>query len=220
MSSAGRGAVRQEHDYYVTPVPMIVDFLRVWHEDDPEARRACESGCVLDPCAGGNAAPVRWLYKPAKNGKSDEFVDVPPSRMSYPDALVRVVGAGVRLLTNDVREDSPASLHVDFVREPGALSGPFDVVMTNPPFALAMDVISVALGATRPGGFVVMFLRLNFLESDDRFEFFSERAPERVYVHHKRVGFIPGRKGQDSIAYAHMVWRAGRKSNHATLRVI
>jgi len=207
VSSTSRGANRQDNDYYVTPVSDVVDFLCAWLKDEPSVLPRLTSGRVLDPCAGGNARPVTWEYKPG------EHVRLPPTAMSYPEAIRKVVGRDPadRVITNDIRADSPAGMHLDFlgrdfIGELYLKGGEVDVVMTNPPFSRAMEIIQRAHTLTAAGGYVVMLLRLNFFGSDKRFDFFRNNMPYRTYVHHKRMGFLPDGK-TDSIEYMHAVWR-------------
>lgn len=213
MSSTNRGAARQPLDYYATRPDDIVPFLRAWAEDEPTA----VIQTVLDPCAGGNVKEVQWQFKdPTPRGSG--LIVVPPTPMAYPTALRRVF-AGLDITTNDIRPDSPAEYHVDALSLPGITKVPYDLVITNPPFSLAMEVILASLEVTRPGGFVVMLLRLNFLESEKRLPFFRSNAPKRIYVHSKRLSFLPNGKA-DSVAYAHFAWQKSYATDHSILRVI
>lgn len=110
------------------------------------------------------------------------------------------------------------------------------MIITNPPFAIAMNVIQKALRDVKMGGYVIMLLRLNFVGSDERFAFFKDNMPEYIFVHHKRICFCEqhdkdgyllfGKNGQpkrgstDSIEYAHMIWRKGYNPETAKLKVI
>ena len=189
MSSTKRGSERHGSDYYVTPIPVVERMVENLTEDFPDALE----GKILDPCAGG-----------------DENTP-----MSYPQALV---GMGVRpqqIHTVDIREDSRADTIADY-----RLWTPphkFDLIITNPPFDIAQEIIEKALTEITPDGLVVMLLRVNFFGSDKRFDFFQRHMPERAYIHHKRISFTG--KGQDSIEYMHAVWSA-TKHKETKLRVI
>lgn len=216
MSSTNRGAVRQEFDYYVTPQDPIRRFLTEWDKDEPVMTPVT----ILDPCAGGNVLPVRWLYK---TKPKEKWLDIPVTPMSYPTVL-REFFPHATILTNDVRADSPADFHADFMTMEGAVSP--DLIITNPPFSLAMPIICKALKKVRPGGHVVMLLRLNFFGSEERFPFFQNLPPYRAYIHHKRMSFTPD-KGQDSIEYMHAIWkrpltldRPGGRTRQTITRVI
>lgn len=211
MSSTGRGARRRhEFDYYVTPLAPIKDFLRAWQEDDPDAKVALSVDDVLDPCAGGNATPTDWEYKPGY------VYHIPPTPMPYPQALREELG--VMALTNDVRPDSPAERHGDFLAWADETFVP-GVVITNPPFSIAMEVILKSLELVREDGYVVMLLRLNFFGSAKRLGFFQTCAPLLAYVHHERMSFTPDGKA-DSVEYVHMVWKKGVPGAGTLTRVI
>lgn len=76
----------------------------------------------------------------------------------------------------------------------------YKVAISNPPFSLAMEVI---LKSFELADWVVMLLRLNYVGTKDRNEFFQTLMPD-VYVLPERPSFDG--KGTDSIEYAWMVW--------------
>ena len=96
---------------------------------------------------------------------------------------------------------------------------PPDIIITNPPFYLAKDIIDKALRDVREGGYVAMLLRLNFFGSKDRFPFFQKQMPTWAYVHHRRFSFTDDGK-TDSIEYCHMVWKKGDQPKFTKLDVI
>lgn len=197
MSSTNRGHEREKTDYYVTPTSCINDFLNDWlgdlqNENSYIANRP-DKVKWLDPCAGGDI----------KN------------KMSYADTIKEWFEPNV-LDTIDIREDSRADVKADYLKE--KYIG-YDVIITNPPFKLALEIIEKALKEVNEDGYVIMLLRLNFLEGRGRRAFFKDNMPERIYVHHRRMSFTDN--GQtDSIAYAHFVWKKGRKKNHSLLSII
>lgn len=101
-----------------------------------------------------------------------------------------------------------------------------NIIITNPPFAIATDIIEKALQDVDDDGYVIMLLRLNFFGSQSREWFFKKYMPEWAFVHHIRIGFtdkkdkdgytifdkggVPKRGSTDSIEYMHAVWH---KSN-------
>jgi len=193
MSSTKRGGVRKVSDYYVTPVPAILDFLRAWEKVDPEASRVLE-GQILDPAAGGDDRRM----------------------MSYPEAL-RIRSCVGKILTLDIRKDSLAFTHEDYLA--WAPDREVDLVITNPPFTLAKEFVEKALSHVRRGGRVVMLLRLNFLGSLGRRSFWQDRMPRFLFVHAERMSFTDD-GCTDSIEYMHAVWAAGEARDHAEIRVI
>jgi len=199
MSSTNRGYDRHKADYYITPQKDVEEFLSVWLydlEQGPEYNKISarpQETKWLDPCAGGDKA----------------------HEMSYPAVLRRHFDTQI-LATMDIREDSKAETIGDYLTTP---TPGFDVIITNPPFYLAKEIIEKALSEVNDGGYVVMLLRLNFLGSKDRRAFFEKHMPESIYVHHKRMCFTEDRK-TDSIEYAHFVWRKGYTGQYSKLYMI
>lgn len=99
--------------------------------------------------------------------------------------------------------------HADFLSAPVALRfGPWDLIITNPPFSLAQRFVERALADVRVGGTVAMLLRLAFLERQARAPF-HRAHPSDVYVLPKRPSFSAD-GATDSSAYAWFVWGPGR----------
>lgn len=133
--------------------------------------------------------------------------------MSYPLAI-RSGGffPESTLVTMDIRDDSRAQIKMDYLKSNNR--NDFHLIITNPPFSIAREVIEKALREVTTGGYVVMLLRLNYLGSEQRLNFWHRNMPERIYVHSKRMKFrqhltyLPTkeRNATDSIEYAHFVW--------------
>jgi hypothetical protein len=229
MSSTNRGGPRNPGDYYVTPIPHINTFLRefkhdIEHGQDPVIDwTICPFDLwgegiirILDPCAGGD--------------------DI--NSMSYPAALAQhPLAENYHLITVDIREDSPASIKANFLTTD--ISFDPDIVITNPPFELALNIIEKSLQEVRDGGLVIMLLRLNFLESADRFAFFNNNMPNVIYPDGRRMGFWPEKVSTamlkwcaendvevkkptdcDSVPHAHFVFQKGTKNRFAKIRPI
>lgn len=200
MSSTNRGAERNRDDYYLTPRWAINQFLEALEQD---SNKLCAGSpligggiTILDPCAGGDAE----------------------NDMAYPAALRSHAHYGTkRLATMDIRADSRAEVKGSYLQ--AQLDYEPDIIITNPPFNLALPIIRKALADVRPGGLVVMLLRLNFFGSKERKEFMQNHGPSFCYVHSKRIGFTPDGK-TDSIEYAHFVWQSGAIHRFTKLRVI
>lgn len=56
----------------------------------------------------------------------------------------------------------------------------FDNIITNPPFSLAMEFVERGLEITSKN--VIMLLKIQFLESKSRKEFFKRNPPKYIYV--------------------------------------
>lgn len=199
MSSTNRSAARLEHvaDYYVTPVDQIETFLQAFNQvEDIDWNNIS----ITDPCAGGNL-------------QTDDLI---AHDMSYPKAINNIFGE-CDIDTYDIREDSLAEFKTNYLTYNSTKE--YDMIITNPPFACALEMIKKALDDVKDGGYVIMLLRLNFLETKARKVFFDEYMPEYIYVHHKRMSFTE-HGGTDSCAYAHFVWRKGSNPDFAKLQVI
>ncbi|SFU70692.1 hypothetical protein [Alicyclobacillus macrosporangiidus] len=77
----------------------------------------------------------------------------------------------------------------------------FDFVITNPPFSLAQEFIERSLTLANC---VIMLLRLNFLASRQRKEWWQKHPPTAIHVLTKRPSFTG--KGTDATDYAWFVW--------------
>jgi len=82
-----------------------------------------------------------------------------------------------------------------------------DTIITNPPYFCAKDFILKSLEIANT---VVMLLKLQFLESVDRYKFFQDTPLKTVYVICKRVTMYPEWEKEPenswTIAYAWYVW--------------
>ena len=196
MSSTNRSKAREEHvaDYYKTPIKDIELFL---HELNNTIQLPWNSCKIIDPCAGGRTEPHE--------------------SMSYPEAIKNVFG-DCNINCIDIREDSLAETKNNYLELDVKSFKPY-IVITNPPFNQALPIIQKALDDVEDGGYVIMLLRLNFLETKARKEFFDNYMPQYIYVHHQRMSFIEG-KGTDSVAYAHYVWQKGNYPEFSMIKVI
>ena len=71
---------------------------------------------------------------------------------------------------------------VDFLTE--SYPSKFDNVITNPPFSLAKEFAERALEISREK--VILFAKIQFLEGQQRKDFFAAHPPRSVYVFSKR----------------------------------
>jgi hypothetical protein len=191
LSSTNRSNNRNYHvsDYYVTNVDKIVEFLKEFIRYESETFE----GVILDCAAGGD------LNHP----------------MSYPEALKQMGYNDIR--TIDIREDSLAELKTDYLTY--KLDYKPKTIITNPPFGVAREMIEKALDDVEDNGWVIMLLRLNFLESKTRKVFFEKNIPEYIFVYSSRMSFTDNRK-TDSVAYAHYCFRKNTNPNFAKIKII
>lgn len=130
---------------------------------------------ILEPCCG--------------NGSITEAL-----RRKYPTAFIHA---------NDIQKMS--NNWADLITQRDYLTmteGEFDLIISNPPFSLAEEIIRHSL--TTWEATLIMLLRLNFLGSLKRYKFWGEYPVSRIYPTSKRPSFTG--KGTDATEYAWFVW--------------
>lgn len=150
-------------------------------------------GRILDCCAGGD-------------------INHP---MSYPEALNRCGYKNVD--TIDIRKDSLAVVKENYLEL--NCKDKYDVIITNPPFNIAFNIIEKALDDVKDSGWVIMLLRLNTFGGKLRKEFWSKYMPKYAFIHSKRLSFTDDGK-TDSIEYMHCCWKKGYYNEFCNVKVI
>lgn len=184
MSAAGRGAARREHDVYETPAWCVEAFLA-----------ACplpRSGVWLEP-AVGDGAIVQAVeeYAPGFGLRRWLACDVRTVAPGW--------GCDVRVASFLDVSDWPDRPHV---------------IITNPPYSLALPFARRAVALVEPGGVVAMLLRLGFLASRERAEFLREHPPD-LYPLSRRPSFTG--RGTDATDYGWFVWRGRERRSHGAM---
>src|SRR6516162_3210429 len=117
-----------------------------------------------------------------------------------------LIKAGYKVFSSD-KYDRGYGRRQDFLSLTDSYK-PFDNIVTNPPFAIAEDVLSHALGLARRK--VCLLLRLAFLESQSRYHrFYARRPPEKVLVFSERLSMYPKGypvKGGGVTSYGWFIW--------------
>jgi hypothetical protein len=168
MSSTSRGAERHPDDFYATPEWATLALLRVLGPHAP--------GRILEPTAGTGAI-VRALRKHWPGcGVTANEIDAERAELLH-DAGAKIVKV------------------TDFLVE-GFLGQ--DLIITNPPFKLAMPIIERSRQIARE---VALLLRLNFLGSQERAAFWHEH-PADVYVLPRRPSFAASLKCKKKCGWA------------------
>jgi len=92
----------------------------------------------------------------------------------------------------------------------------FDCILTNPPFKIAKEFIEKSLQITDK--YVIMFLKIQFLESKDRKEFLENTPLKYVYVFSERqqpmrngesINPTTGKKWCSTMCFAWFIWEVG-----------
>lgn len=114
-------------------------------------------------------------------------------------------------IKNCITMDIDASLNCDITANflDFKPSIPINNIVTNPPYSIAIEIIKHALDIIENNGYVVMLLRINFLESKTRKQFFIDNPLHSILILSKRPCFINNRS--DATGYAWFIWQKGKK---------
>jgi len=88
-------------------------------------------------------------------------------------------------------------------------------IITNPPYSYAKEFIQKALSIIPDGNKVAMFLKITFLESQNRAQFFRDTPPIRIWVSSNRIpcakngDFVQASKDGSAVCYAWFIWKKG-----------
>lgn len=184
----GTTAVRHPDDAYFTPSWCVDAIL-------PHLPTA---GSVLEPCAGEGAIVLALR---ANGVDCIDAIEIDAGRA----ARVRALG-GVDLICDDALAPETVDLW----------QAPHGLVITNPPFSLAMEFVERAITFQAPHrGTSAFLLRLSWLASSKRAAFHREN-PSDVYVLSKRPSFTGDGKS-DSADYMWAIWGPGRGGKWSVL---
>lgn len=160
MSATNRGVIRNEADFYATPLETVYSLLDNYDGIKP-------GDVILEPSAG-NGNIIRAL----RNRGYNNFIDAVELREDERENLIGLANrAGI----------------LDFLKDDNL--GTYDVIIGNPPYSLAQEFIDKSLTLLKPGGRLIFLLRTNFLESKKRFTWWQDKIPSGLYVLSKRPSF-------------------------------
>lgn len=119
---------------------------------------------------------------------------------------------GLQCVGSDViNRGWPGTVVTDFLHEPPAFAA--ENIICNPPYGVAPQFVGKAIGLCLRK--TAMLLRLAFLESESRKNFFATSPLRRVLVFTKRVSMPPGGKNIEprggTKAFAWFVWEHGHE---------
>ena len=183
-------AKRSPYDFYPTPESA---FEALYNAD---RLNWCFMHKILEPCAGdGNLVRFIKAREPQKYVWANEL-----DKEHQP-----------QLETSGANHYS----YNDFLTMPASPEY-YNMIITNPPFSLAQPILEKVLDEWCPER-AVMLLRLNFLASQRRKEFWQKHLPSCIYVLSKRPSFTGS--GTDSQDYAWFVWDKTKKYDNQILVV-
>lgn len=198
MSATCRGAERHDLDFYETPESAIRPLL-------PELGAPPR---ILD-LGSGTGAIGRVLRESIEGGPFIQGLELDEKRA----ALSCWLSVDNRPLCSLVYDDVYVG---DALGSAGPIIGsPHDLVISNPPYSLAMEFVQRGLELTRPGGITAMLLRLSWLSSQKRRDFHRDN-PCDVFVLSERPSFT-GNGKTDACDYAWFLWGIGRGGRWSVL---
>lgn len=174
---------RSPYDFYPTPESA---FTAMYEADKKNWKNV---KWIIEPCAGDGAL-ISYMKKYFPNAiyTANELDE------SHKDNLTKIMNSEYdHVIWGDYKE----LLSKDTINLNPELA------ITNPPFSLAQEVIEYCLTKIKAKR-TIMLLRLNFLASQKRKEFWQKYPPSRIYVLSKRPSFTG--TGTDSQDYAWFVW--------------
>jgi len=80
----------------------------------------------------------------------------------------------------------------------------FDTIITNPPYSIAQEILEHCFKISNKNTEIIVLLRLAFLESKKRFNFWQKYIVNKLYVLSERPSFTG--KGTDATAYGWFVF--------------
>ena len=100
--------------------------------------------------------------------------------------------------------------NIDFLQQKSLPNNDIDTIITNPPFSLAEEFIRKSI-ELHPKLFIIMYLKLTFLEGKKRYKLFQEYPPTEVWIHSSRQNCDKNGaeefKNGSAVAYAWFVWK-------------
>jgi hypothetical protein len=183
---------RRENDNYQTPAWCVDALLR-------NVVGLSTARDILEPCAGNGAIlremEGRWCMR------------------------------GSRFTSVEIREEEhePLSLLADEVHIADFLTwkptGKYDLILTNPPYCIALEVAKKCLSLAGPDTTVALLLRLGFLQAQERIPFWQAHPLSGLYVLGARPSFT-GDSGRDNSGYGWFIWRGTQAPLYQEIQVI
>jgi hypothetical protein len=184
MSRAKAAAERVALDFYATPDALALAICQ------HVATGIATPRAVVEPSAGRGAF-VRAI------------------RATWPDSKVMAVEIDPENLSAlwDPRLDVVVDDWARFATAAAESLAPPDLIIGNPPYRQAQEHVEAGLRWLRPGGSLAFLLRINFLGSTSRVDFWNRAGLASVTPITPRPSFTNG--GTDGTEYAVFVWTKG-----------
>ena len=118
---------------------------------------------------------------------------------------------GYDVWSTDLIDRGYGTGNTDFLKSiPDEWSGD---ILTNPPYKYAKEFVEKAIEIIRTGAYVIMLLKIQFLEGKDRRKLFDKFPPKYVYVNSARqLCYLNGdmsNKMSSATCYCWFIWQKG-----------
>ena len=117
---------------------------------------------------------------------------------------------GIKVTSSDLIDRGYGKGGIDFLKDYNEWDG--DIV-TNPPYKIAKEFVEHALDIIPDGRYVVMFLKIQFLESKGRKQFFLDNPPLKILVSSSRINCAKNgdfhKYKSSAVCYAWYIWQKG-----------
>lgn len=120
---------------------------------------------------------------------------------------------GYKVISSDLIDRGYGRSEIDFLKiKSNEWRGD---ILTNPPYKYAKEFVEKAIEITRIGAYVIMLLKIQFLEGKDRRKLFDKYPPRYVYVNSARqLCYLNGdmsNKMSSATCYCWFIWENGFK---------
>ena len=185
---------RVDHDFYATPFWATEALLNA----------VSVKGSILEPAAGqGHIAKVLKERLPESEVVATDLVE-------REDRFGVGIVPGIDFLALGYQQDLFGNGNFLYGKR-------FDNVITNPPFSKAIEFVNTALEIANDK--VMMFLKIQFLESQERKAFLQNSPLKYIYVFSNRVSVLNngeetdenGKKWSSLMCFAWFIWEKGYK---------
>lgn len=195
---------REPYDYYATPPEEVTNAIKTIK---PWDLNNCKDLVILEPCCGGGHM-IKGIRESGFNGflLGSDIVYHPSDLYNN----IKDFGNNSYIANYDSETYVYFGEIYDFCHKNYAITDEnIDYIVMNPPFSLTIPFVNHALDIAQKG--VLMFNRLQFIESQKRYDYiFKDNPPTAIYQYVDRVNCAKSGnfdvKQSSTQAYAWFYW--------------
>ena len=124
--------------------------------------------------------------------------------------LSKVLEKEYKVISSDLKDRGYGITGIDFLKVDKEWNGD---ILTNPPYKYAKEFVEKGLELVTTGNYVIMLLKIQFLEGKDRYKLFKTKPPKYIYVNSSRqTCYINGdmsNKMSSASCYCWFIWQKG-----------